>query len=119
MKQPHTIDRDGDRPTEDKPVVKAEESKPAAKPVPDKPDGPKEHVAAIRYLIAELHKTADDNAKATLDKISHRVDLLQGKPEAVEDDKRKKLLEQEAVNVQKIRDERAKAAEKAEAKAVA
>lgn len=93
----------------------ADEHKAKAPPA-DKPDGPKEHVAAIRYLISELTKTADDNAKDKLGKIAHRVDLLEGKPEAVEADKRKIALAKEAENVEKIRADRAKAAEKADAK---
>jgi len=85
-------------------------AKPVEKtPIADKPDGPKEHVEAIRYLISELTKTSDDNAKDKLDQIAHRVDLLQGKPSAVEADKRKQLQAKEAEIVEKIRADRAKA----------
>jgi len=82
-------------------------AKPVA-PIVDKPDGPKEHVEAIRYLISELTKTSDDNAKDKLNQIAHRVDLLQGKPSAAEADKRKQLQAKEAEIVEKIRADRAK-----------
>ena len=79
--------------------------KTTAAPV-DKPDGPKEHVEAIRFLISELRKTSDDNAKASLDKVSHRIDLLEGKPEAVEAEKQRLAQIQEAANVEKARAEK-------------
>ncbi len=111
FKQVHNAAKDDDRADD----TQAKEARKA--PAPDKPDGPKEHVAAIRFLIGELRKTADDNAKVSLDEISRRIDLLEGKPEAVEDDKRKQLLAKEAEAVEKIRADRAKKAEVEAAKA--
>ena len=50
-----------------------------AKTAADKPDGPKEHVEAIRYHLNELQATNDEATKAIAQKISDRVDALEGK----------------------------------------
>jgi hypothetical protein len=45
----------------------------------DKPDGPKEHMEAIRFLMAQAMTTRDDVARQALAKISGRLDALEGK----------------------------------------
>lgn len=62
----------------------------AEKPIADKIDGTVEHVETIRYLIAQMQaEKQSDTTLAALDEVTRRVDLLEGKPEAVEAEKAK------------------------------
>lgn len=91
MKQPHTRDE-----------AKRSDS---AENVPiDKPDGPKEHFETIRFLIDQIKaEKHSDATKAMLDKITNRLDLIEGKPEAVEAEKKRLAQIQEEANVEKAK----------------
>jgi hypothetical protein len=93
MKDPHPLKKDDDKVT-----TKA--------PVADKPDGPKERYAAIHFLIDQIRREPKQSGSTieALDKIVHHLDLLEGKPEAVEAEKRR-LAEIDAANAEQAKAE--------------
>jgi hypothetical protein len=84
-------------------------------PATEKPDGPKEWQLAIRSLISRTQAEKQSGTTIdALDKISHYLDLLEGKPEALEAEKAWFAKTQEA-KAEKAKADAAQAKEDAKA----